>query len=156
MSVCGSSCRLHLLSIPLLFALVSCGIQSGADSNSVNVMPEPRDGLSPTGETVSPELQTLVDIARSDLARRLEQQQLSTDDILVLRAERVTWRSGALGCPLPDRGYMMVLTPGVRILLSANGVNYAYHSSLHGRPFLCEPPGRVETPAPSGHSLDPT
>jgi hypothetical protein len=149
-------CSLHPLSIPLLFALASCGIQGGEDPEPVDPIQETRDGSMPTGGAVDSGLQSLVDMARSDLASRLVQQGLPTEDISALRAERVTWRSDALGCPQPDRGYKMVLTPGVRILLRANGIDYAYHSRLQGPPFLCEPPGRIETPAPGGHSQDPT
>jgi len=101
-------------------------------------------------------LQALVDIARADLLERLAPRKLDAQHFKVVQAERVTWRSGALGCPMPDRGYMMVLTPGVLIRLHADGTTYEYHSTLRGPPFLCEPPGRIETPAPRDHSLDPT
>ncbi|MEO1480887.1 MAG: hypothetical protein AAFU77_02195 [Myxococcota bacterium] len=75
--------------------------------------------------------------------------------IRVIEAGGVTWRTSAMGCPKPDRAYRMVLTPGVRIRLEAGGVEYAYHASTKGTPFLCEHPGQVETPAP-GSNYDKT
>ena len=119
-------------------------------------MPHSKDKRPLPQAQLDASLQALVDDARADLIQRLERQQLDAQNIMMLRAERVTWRSAALGCPLPDRGYKMVLMPGVLILLRAAGINYEYHSTLRGPPFLCEPPGSIETPAPRNHSLDPT
>ena len=101
-------------------------------------------------------LQRLVEEATADLVDRLAKQKSGPAEIRVLQADHVTWRSSAAGCPLPDRGYKMVLTPGVLIRLHADGAVYEYHSSLRGPPFLCEPPGKIETPAPGNSSLDPT
>jgi hypothetical protein len=119
-------------------------------------MPQSKDKRPLPQAELDSTLQALVDDARADLIQRLERQQLDAENIKMLRAERVTWRSPALGCPLPDRAYQMVLAPGVLILLRIAGTNYEYHSTLRGPPFLCEPPGRIESPAPSNHSLDPT
>ena len=101
-------------------------------------------------------MRELVEGARADLTQRLEPAQPGAENIKLSRAERVTWRSSALGCPLPDRGYKMVLVPGVLIQLRAEGTNYEYHSTLRGPAFLCEPPGSIETPAPRNDSRDPT
>ncbi len=101
-------------------------------------------------------LQAMVNSAREDLRKRQGAVALAAEDIAVLRAERVTWRSKAMGCPQPDRAYLMVLTPGVLILLSVGGVNYEYHGGPDGTPFLCEAPAQIETPAPGGASSDPT
>jgi hypothetical protein len=124
-------------------------------------MPQSKDKRPLLQAELDPTLQALVADARADLIQRLERQQLDAQNIMaqniiIVRAERVTWRSAALGCPLPDRRYKMVLVPGVLILLRAAGTSYEYHSTLRGPPFLCEPPGRIETPAPGNHSQDPT
>jgi len=105
---------------------------------------------------LDPELRPMVEAAIADLRKRQGPRALAAEDIDVLRAERVTWRSNALGCRMPDRGYLMVLSPGVLIELQARGASYEYHGARKGTPFLCEPPGVVETPAPGGNSRDPT
>lgn len=102
------------------------------------------------------ELQTMVEQAIADLIKRRELESLAAADIEVLRAERVMWRSGAMGCRLPDRGYRMVLSPGVLIVLRAIGAEFEYHGPSLGTPFLCEPPGVIETPAPGSSSMDLT
>ena len=104
----------------------------------------------------NPSVQSLVEIATADLAGRLEKQKIGAAEIKTLQAEQVMWRSSALGCPQPDRGYLMALAPGILIRLSVAGRVYEYHSSLKGPPFLCEPPGRIESPAPRDSSRDLT
>ncbi len=148
--------RLRRVWAPIVFAVGSCSWHVVADSESLDPMPQSKDTRPILQTELDSTLQALVDDARTDLIQRLEVQQLDAQTIRLLRAERVTWRSAALGCPLPDRGYQMVLTPGVLILFRAAGTNYEYHSTLRGPPFICEAPGRIETPAPGNHSLDPT
>ncbi len=96
------------------------------------------------------ELKGMVEHAVADLKKRRGPATLADDEIRVLRAERVTWRSAAAGCPLPDRGYLMVLTPGVLIVLRTREAVFEYHATRGGTPFLCEPPATIETPAPPG------
>jgi hypothetical protein len=143
-------------SVLIVFALASCDLHEVADSESIPLMPQSKDRRPLLQADLDSTLRALVDVAQADLIQRLERQKLDDKNIKMVRAERVTWRSGALGCPQPDRAYKMVLAPGVLILLSAAGTNYEYHSNPGGPPFLCEPPGRIETPAPGNHSLDPT
>ena len=119
-------------------------VQSAAPEDK-QTLPEPRK-LS--------NLQRLVEAATADLVDRFAKQKSDPGEVKVLQADHVTWRSSAAGCPQPDRGYMTVLTPGVLIRLRAAGAVYEYHSTLRGPPFLCEPPGKIETPAPGNSSLD--
>ena len=140
----------------IVFAVGSCDLQDAAEPESVVAMPQSKHKRPLPRVEMDQKLQTLADIARTDLLERLSSKQLDAEQVAVVQAERVTWRSAALGCPQPDRGYMMVLTPGVLIKLRVGKTTYEYHSTLAGPPFLCEPPGRIETPAPRNHSLDPT
>lgn len=140
----------------VLFVIASCGVNVDAGSEPAEPAPKYGDSRPLPPTEPDPELQPLVDVARTDLLERLGGRQIDANDVTVLQAQRVTWRSAALGCNMPDRAYKMVLTPGVLIRLLAAGETYEYHSTLRGPPFLCEPPGRIETPAPGGDSRDPT
>ena len=140
----------------ILVAVASCEPHVITTSGPVEPVEQSRKPETSRPKAPVASLEALVDIAKADLAKRLLPEQLNPQDVEVLQAERVTWRSSALGCPLPDRGYTMVLTPGNLIRLRASGTTYVYHSTLGGPPFLCEPPGRIESPAPPGYSLDPT
>ena len=148
--------RLRRVWAPIVFAVASCSCHAVADPESLGPTPQSKDTRPILQAELDSTLQAMVDDARADLTQRLEGQQLDAQSIRLLRAERVTWRSAALGCPLPDRGYQMVLAPGVLILFRAAGTSYEYHSTLQGPPFICEPPGRIETPAPGNQSQDPT
>ena len=140
------------LAAPLLAALVACNAQDVDSAGQGGQVAE--QDLPAAFSSRDAKLQSMVHAAQADLVMRLELSKSA--NVEVVSAERVTWRSGALGCPMPDRGYTMVLTPGVRIILRFDGKDYEYHGNPAGAPFLCEPPGRIETPAPSSNSLDPT
>ena len=131
-------------------ALAACGANVSSSDNEQSATgsdyPQPQSKIQ-----ADRQLQALVDTASADLRKRIGEV-----DVKVVRAARVTWRSAALGCPQPDRGYAQVLTPGALVILRASGADYEYHSTPAGPPFLCEPPGRIETPAPGQSSLDPT
>jgi hypothetical protein len=93
---------------------------------------------SGTAGQYDPALQPYVDQAIADLASRLSRDPSSID---VVSAAIVVWPDAALGCPQPDMVYTQVPVDGSLIVLSANGVEYRYHTG--GRvstPFLCENP----------------
>jgi hypothetical protein len=76
----------------------------------------------------------LVAQARADLAGRLN---IGADTLRVKSVEAVDWPDSSLGCPQPGMMYAQVITPGLRVVLEANGQEYAYHSDGK-RIFLCE------------------
>ena len=78
-----------------------------------------------------------VDTAVADLAARLE---VDSAIIGVVTVDEVTWADSSLGCPEPDRAYLQVLTPGLRIILTAGESTYEYHAGPGGRVILCANP----------------
>jgi hypothetical protein len=98
----------------------------------------------PTEESAVPEAtevsddsdptQGMVDKVRTDLATRLG---IPEEQVKVMSVGPVEWPTSALGCPDPTKSYMDVITPGQRIVLSAMGKEYAYHTG--GEAFvLCK------------------
>ncbi|MGH8497061.1 MAG: hypothetical protein ACREVN_13095 [Gammaproteobacteria bacterium] len=102
---------------------------------------------------IEPGLDEQAASARADLAQRLG---IDEQSIEVVQAIAVTWRNSGLGCPEPDMRYMDVLTPGVLIRLRSGDASYEYHGGRQSKPFLCEPPGRIEEPLPSARYDDGT
>jgi hypothetical protein len=92
--------------------------------------------------TVHADLQSIVEAARRDAASR---SGVSPEAIKVLRAERVTWSDGSLGCPLPGMMYTQALVPGFRVILDAGGQVLDYHAGASGHLVLC-PAGRAVEP----------
>lgn len=78
---------------------------------------------------------SFVDQAVSDLAARLG---VPAAAITVVSTETVVWPDKGYGCPRPGMVYAQVLSEGIRIVLSAGGVQYRYHSGDGRPPFLCE------------------
>jgi len=109
---------------------------------------------SPTPGPVEPGLETLVAMAREDLARRLG---VPIEQIEVLEARSVVWPDASLGCPQPGMSYAQVLVEGALVRLRAGGQVYAYHSGGRRAPFLCEQSleRKKETP-PQLELLPPT
>jgi hypothetical protein len=85
------------------------------------------------------------DAAIADLAQRLG---IDETDITVTSEDEVTWRDGSVGCPEPGMMYTQALVPGRRLILTAGGQDYAYHSG-QGAYFYCEKPAPDGT-APEG------
>ena len=83
-----------------------------------------------------------VAFSREDLAARLE---IDPDEVSLSGAIKVTWRSGALGCPEPGMSYTQALVPGVWIMLRVGNTAYRYHAVPGGQPFYC-PDERAEPP----------
>ena len=93
-----------------------------------------------------PGLQSLVEKAKADLARRLT---VSVNEIILSEATSVIWPDSSLGCPEAGKAYSQVLTPGYLILLEHDGNKFEYHANIHNYFFHCENPARpiLETPA---------
>ncbi len=110
------------------------------------LVPEPTLGPPPSTDT-PPTRPTaagtsLTDLAVADLADRLGVDPAS---ITVMLSEDVTWRNGSLGCPEPGMSYTQALVDGFRIVLEAEGREYAYHSGRGAPPFLCARPAEDAT-----------
>lgn len=141
--------------ILIAFSVASCSLPNGAADEALELPAPNEDKRALPDISKNSTLRALVDAAAIDLIGRLE-KPIEVSEIKTLQAEQVMWRSSAVGCPQPDRAYKMVLTPGVLIRLHALGEVYEYHSTLRGPPFICEPPARIETPAPRNSALDAT
>ena len=68
----------------------------------------------------------LVVRAAEDLAETLG---VDVADVTLVSIEAVDWPDASLGCPEPDMMYAAMLTPGYRIVLSADEIEYEYHTS---------------------------
>lgn len=75
--------------------------------------------------------------AAADLAERLG---IDPEAVAVVSIDEVTWPDSSLGCPQKGMMYTQVLTPGIRIVLEANGLQYRYHAGNSRDPFYCAAP----------------
>jgi hypothetical protein len=126
-------------------SVVALGCAS-APGGSAAAPSRPGPADAPSAETqrvaVSDVPEAMIQAALADAARRAPGQVPS-----LVKAERVTWRDGSLGCPMPGRAYTMALVPGVRIRIRAGADLFDYHAGERGVPFLC-PADRATEPLP--------
>jgi hypothetical protein len=90
--------------------------------------------------------QPMVEKVRQDLA---EQRNVEAAAVNVVEFQSVEWADSSLGCPQPDMMYLMVITPGYRIVLELDGEKYDYHTDRERYFVLCKAgqavmPGTVE------------
>lgn len=79
-------------------------------------------------------LQSLIDKAKKDLARRLS---ISTDEIVLLQAKSVSWPDASLDCPRPGQFYPTGRVPGFQIWLALERTEYIYNMDFNGTAILC-------------------
>lgn len=77
-------------------------------------------------DQVTPQYSPVVEIAKSDLAERLN---VPVEQIKLVEQEKVDWPDTSLGFPEKGMSYAQVITPGFRIILKAEGKLYEYHSN---------------------------
>ena len=102
-------------------------------------MPPTEDPTAvPTGEPGdSPALAPEVRAAVDDLAERTGTEPA---EIRVVVYESVTWPDGSLGCPEPGMVYTQALVDGRRLILAADGSDFAYHGGADGPLDYCATP----------------
>ncbi len=99
------------------------------------------EGADPTGSPT--DVPENVQAAIDDLAERLG---VPATSIQPGPLEQVTWSDSSLGCPSPGTSYAQVLTDGYRVVLTADGQEYAYHAGADGELFYCADPRDPVTP----------
>ena len=83
-------------------------------------------GTAPADEREYGALQSLVDLARVNLAQRVS---VEPEDVTMQGIEETEFPDASLGVPEPDRFYAQVVTPGYVIRLAVEGQVYEYHAS---------------------------
>jgi hypothetical protein len=137
----SSRIMLCLLTIGMFFLLTSCApatnpINSPQDEQPGDTLESPEPSVPPE-ETDMPSdsidqdqnLPLAVQVAIQDLAESLG---ISSELIEVVEYEQVDWPDSCLGFAGRDVACLQVITPGYRVILSANGVEYEYHTDDSG------------------------
>jgi hypothetical protein len=71
----------------------------------------------------------VVEIVRSKLAAQLS---VEAGAITVTSVENVLWRDACMDLAGPDEMCAMVITPGFKVVLTAEGVDYVFHTDETG------------------------
>jgi len=77
------------------------------------------------------------EIRRAVVADASRRFGVSTNAVVLARAEQVTWSDGSLGCPEPGQMYTQALVRGFRLVASTSAGALEYHSDGQGRVVTC-------------------
>jgi hypothetical protein len=135
-----------LASLAILASTLGCVNPANSDSAEKNNVVS--NDTTPTKEQrlevpMAMNVQEQTTFATQSLAKKLS---VAKSKISLLTVQSVNWRTSAIGCPRSGEHSMQVLTPGVLIVLAADGKHYRYHAKRFGEPFYCEAE-RAESPA---------
>jgi hypothetical protein len=92
--------------------------------------PQPGGGLSTRPE--SAKWNTAPQAALNARKMLVEQLKVDVDTIGLVSAEQVDWPDGCLGVQTPGVMCIQVITPGYKVVLSANGQEYEFHTNESG------------------------
>lgn len=99
--------------------------------------PEPASEEAPR-EIPAPGVPNSSAIVANNAAQNLaESLGIDVGAVEIVSVQQVEWRDSSLGCPRPGQNYLMVITPGFRIILEADGEQYEYHSDMQGNMVQC-------------------
>ena len=70
----------------------------------------------------------------ADAARRFK---VAESAVVLVRAEKVTWPDGSLGCPQPGLMYTQMLVAGFRIVAKTGEGELLYHTDSRGNVVSC-------------------
>jgi len=101
-------------------------------------IPDPEQAvLAPAGQPVSTTAipREVRHAVVADAARRFN---VPESEVVVTRAEQVTWSDGSLGCAEPGRMYTQMLVEGFRVAAKTAAGELTYHTDTRGNVVNCD------------------
>jgi hypothetical protein len=102
-------------------------------------IPDPVAPVTPAGDPVStsemPEA-----VRRAVVADAATRFRVSPNEVVLTKAEQVTWPDGSLGCPRPGRSYVQMQVPGFRVVAKTTGGELLYHTDGRASAVNCASP----------------
>ncbi|WP_130874662.1 hypothetical protein [[Pseudopropionibacterium] massiliense] len=125
----------------LTVSLAACVVDATADPGDpgteespigLPIMPAPT--ALPSNTVVVEPPATHMEAIRTDLNER----GVAGSEATLVEAHRKTWRSGALGCPIPGAVYTQALVDGWQVVVKVGDTTYDYRFGSTPSPMLCE------------------
>jgi len=114
-------------------------------------IPDPEQAvLAPAGQPVST---TAIprEVRRAVVADAARRFNVAESEVVVTRAEQVTWPDGSLGCAEPGRMYTQMLVEGFRVAAKAAAGELTYHTDTRGNVVNCDMRWPHQRPAEAVH-----
>ena len=94
----------------------------------------PAPTAPPSSTTVVEPPATHMEAIRADLNER----GVAGSEATLVEAHKKTWRTGALGCPIPGAIYTQALVDGWQVVVKVGDTTYDYRFGSTPSPTLCE------------------
>jgi hypothetical protein len=111
-------------------------------------IPAPALNDQPAGETITT-AEIPAGVRRAVVADAAKRFNVPENAVVLIRAERVTWPDGALGCPEPGTMYTQALVPGFRVVAKTTAGELLYHTDSLGHTRNCRVQEGPELPQPA-------
>jgi hypothetical protein len=100
-------------------------------------IPDPEQAvLAPSGQPV-PTANIPREVRRAVVADAAKRFNVAESEVVIARAEQVTWPDGSLGCPEPGRMYTQMLVDGFRVAARTAAGELTYHTDSRGNVVNC-------------------
>ncbi|HKU88261.1 MAG TPA: hypothetical protein VJP84_00600 [Steroidobacteraceae bacterium] len=131
-------------------SLAAACVASGEDKRATprappTRIPAPALNDQPAGLTVSTTA-IPVSVRRAVVADAARRFKVPESNVVLTRAEQVTWPNGALGCPEPGTMYTQSLVPGFRVVAKTSSGVLLYHTDTQGDVRNCRVHEGVDPP----------
>lgn len=121
--------RVLYFSLLLVLILAACAPVAATEAPA-DVSEEPTS--TPDAGELTPETEATGPAETAVIKQLAMNLGLEEEDISVLRSEEVKFRDACLGVAIEGMLCAQVVTPGREIVLEADGIQYAYHTSKDG------------------------
>jgi hypothetical protein len=76
-------------------------------------------------------------VRRAVVADAAKRFNVAESEVVLARAERLTWSDGSLGCPEPGLAYTQMLVAGFRVDATTSAGTLTYHTDSRGKVASC-------------------
>lgn len=132
---------LTVLMLGTLAATLACASEVRPKAGGVAPparIPDPEQAvLVPAGQPVSTTALPR-EVRRAVVADAARRFNVAESEVVVTRAEQVTWPDGSLGCAEPGRMYTQMLVEGFRVAARTAAGELTYHTDTRGNVVNCD------------------
>ncbi len=139
------------ITMGLVIFLIACGTTAAPTANPAeatatavpSLSPTPRSTAMPATPTnrpatpATPSVTSYPPVVQVAMTKLADFLRIPPGQVTVIRFEEHEWPDSSLGCPQPGGAYLMVITPGYRVFLAAEGREYEYHTDQKQNVVRC-------------------
>jgi|WetSurMetagenome_2_1015567.scaffolds.fasta_scaffold844843_1 hypothetical protein len=124
-----------IVGVLLIIVILSVILTPAAKTLSIKSFFMQKTPVEPKTKQIPVTVYPLNEISKDDYLKMAidnlsNMEHLDKTKIIVKSAEVIDWGDTSLGCPKEGMIYAQIITPGYKIMLSAEGKDFDYHAGL--------------------------